>query len=316
MIIWGGSYILVKGVYEYINPITTVYFRVIIATFFLFLLGMILGKLKPIKKKDIKWFLILGLLDPFGYFLLEGYGLKYTSASISALVISIIPVILPVIAWFTLKEKISKRTFIGLIISFAGVLFVVLENGLTSSGINIGIVFLLMAVAASVSYNIILKKLLNSYNIYTIIFLLNFISSIYFTPVYFLIFGSEISSISWNTELLSSLLILGIFASSLAFLFYAKGVQVLGVGITNIFANIIPVITVLFAWLFLSEEITFTILLGIVLVVSGLFTAQLQFRGIRGRYGRILYPHQVKRFQSKLKKQRLGILSISRIRNN
>lgn len=274
MIIWGLSYVWVKTVYQFYSPVTTVFLRTLIAMCFFILLSLILRKFQVIKKKDIKIFLLLGLFDPFGFFLFEGLGLKYTSPAISAIIISTIPLLLPIVTFFTLKERLSKFNIFGIIISFAGVLMVIIKDDFTLSTSLIGLLFLLVAVGFSIISNIMLKKLSDSYNIYTIITWLNIISSIYFLPLFFTFEFENFITVQITSTLLIPLLSLGIFASGLAFLFYIKGLKDIGVAKTNIFVNIIPVFAAIFSYWLLDEILTKKTITGITIVISGLFISQ------------------------------------------
>lgn len=274
MVIWGLSYVWVKKVYQFYSPVTTVFLRTLIALLFFILLSLILRKLQVIKKKDIKIFLLLGLFEPFGFFLFEGLGLKYTSPTISALIISTIPLLLPIATYFALKERLSKFNIFGIIISFAGVLIVIIKDDFTLSTSLIGLLLLFVAVGFSIASNIILKKLSDFYNIYTIITWLNLISIVYFLPLFFIFEYKIFICVPVTAELLLPLFSLGIFASGLAFLFYLKGLKDIGVAKTNIFVNIIPVFAALFSYWFLGEILTVKIVSGIGVVIFGLFISQ------------------------------------------
>ncbi len=287
MVIWGISYVWLKEIYEYISPFTTVCIRVFIATIFLTTISLVLKRLRKINKKDFVFFALMGILDPLGYFLLEGYGIQNSTPTIAAVVISMIPVFLPLAAYFFLKEKLSLMNIAGIVISFIGVLLVIVKDDFTLAGSILGITLLFMAVLCSVVYNILLKKLLERYNIFTIITVLNIISTIYFIPLFFIFGYKDFIQIQPDTRFVSYILLLSLFASTLAFLFYAKGVQVLGASMTNVFANLIPVVTALFSWIMMVENISARMTVGIFTVVIGLFIAQVKFRAFANRYGRI-----------------------------
>lgn len=274
MVIWGLSYIWANKVYQFYSPVTTVFLRILIALIFFILLSLILRKFQQIKKKDIKIFLLLGLCDPFGFFLFEGIGLKFTSPAIAAIIISTIPLLLPIATYFSLKERLSKFNIFGIIISFAGVLMVIIKDDFTLSTSLLGIFLLFIAVGFSILSNIFLKKLSAFYNIYSIITWLNIISIIYFLPLFLIFELNTFKNIPLTTELMLPLLSLGIFASGLAFLFYIKGLKEIGVAKTNIFVNIIPVFAAFFSYWLLDEILTIKIIIGIAVVILGLFISQ------------------------------------------
>ena len=73
------------------------------------------------------------------------------------------------------------------------------------------------------------------------------------------------------------------FASCLAFILYAYSLKKLGMNNANIFINIIPVMTAIFAWYILGEPLTFRKLTGIAIVIFGLFIAQVKMKKIIAR---------------------------------
>ena len=97
MLFWGMSYIWMKVVYQFYNPITTVFLRLLIAAPVQFLVVIGLKKLQKIRKEDFPYLIMISLLQPFLYFLCESYGIKFVSPTIAA-VITLLAGIL-ILAW-------------------------------------------------------------------------------------------------------------------------------------------------------------------------------------------------------------------------
>ncbi|NCU32713.1 MAG: EamA/RhaT family transporter, partial [Candidatus Moranbacteria bacterium] len=72
-----------------------------------------------------------------------------------------------------------------------------------------------------------------------------------------------------------SILALAFFASTLAFIFFTSGIRALGVARASIYTNLIPVFTAIIALLVLKEVIDAQKLIGMALVMTGLFMTQL-----------------------------------------
>ncbi len=94
---------------------------------------------------------------------------------------------------------------------------------------------------------------------------------------FFLIFNLQ-STIAapFSTKVLGSLILLVVFASSLAFIFYTKVNSVLGVSRTAVFTNFIPVFTAIFSWMILDEELSLQKIFGMALVIGGVFLTQIK----------------------------------------
>jgi drug/metabolite transporter (DMT)-like permease len=76
-------------------------------------------------------------------------------------------------------------------------------------------------------------------------------------------------------ELLTALLQLSVFASTMAFLFFIPVVRDIGVTKANIFTNFIPVFTAIFSYFILSEVLTFNKIVGMLIVISGVLLTQI-----------------------------------------
>ena len=128
MFFWGFTFVAFKYANEFFRPISIVFLRLFISIFFLFGFALLLNRLNRIKKKDQKWFLLLALVEPFFYFLGEAFGLTMVSATVGAVIISTIPLFVPFAAYFFYRERLTLMNRIGLVISFGGVLMVILSK--------------------------------------------------------------------------------------------------------------------------------------------------------------------------------------------
>jgi drug/metabolite transporter (DMT)-like permease len=274
MFFWGMSYVWSKQVFEVLQPASTVFIRLIISSVFLFLVLKILRKTEHIQRKHIGMFLVSSLFNPFFYFMGESFGLNLASPTVSAVIIATIPVFMPVFAYMLLKEKLGFVNVIGLIVSFLGVLVMIIQRDYTLTASPKGILYLFGAVASALVYGILLKKLTLNYKPLTIVWVQNSIGIFYFLPVVLLFETESLSNAVFSFNLLSNLLLLGVFASSLAFVFFTFTVSKIGIARTNIYTNLIPVFTAFFSYFLLGEIITFDKILGITLVIIGVILSQ------------------------------------------
>ena len=281
MIFWSLSFIWYKDIYEFLNPITTVFLRLIISSILLIIISFLIGKLQLIKKSDLKIIFLLAFFEPFLYFIGEGLGMKYVSSTTGAVIISLIPLIMPFAAYYFFREKLSYLNIAGLILSFAGVLLVVLDPDLTFSASPIGIALLLLAVVSAVCYSVILMKVAVRYNVISIIAWQNTIGIFLFMPLFFIFDYQDFVKIDWSFEIFLPLLELAVFASSLAFLFFTYSIQKLGIAKASVFTNLIPALTALFAFLLNDDVMELKIIFGIAFVISGLFLSQRKIKTIR-----------------------------------
>ncbi len=274
MMFWGMTFVWTKDTLEVYNPITIITIRLIISSLFLMLLMVILKRWETIKKKDLPYLILLAFLSPFLYFIGETYGIDNASSTASSVMIATIPIFSTISAYFIYKEKLTAINFIGMGISFIGLFLVVLTKNLNFSINLMGLVMLLLAVFSSVTYVLVLKKFSNNYGAITIVAYQNLIGFLMFLPLFFIFEFKDFIAIKPSTHILKNILMLSIFGSSLAFVFFTYGNKKLGVSKSEFFANLIPIFTAITAYFVLGERLTWFNILGIFIVIFGLTLAQ------------------------------------------
>lgn len=274
MIIWGGSFVWTKIVLNYYEPITTVFLRLVISSTLLFAGLKISGKLQVIERKDYKLFVFSALLNPFLYFLGENYGVKLSTPTISAVIIATIPLFTPIMGYIIFREKLSLLNVLGLLVSFLGVLLMLIDRDFNLTTSPAGVAWLILAVITAVFYAVLLKKLALRYEPFNIIAVQNLLGAIFFLPLFLWLEWKHFIEVIPNRELLVSLFMLAIFASSLAFVFFTIGARELGISRTSLFSNLIPVFTALFSFFLLHEVFDSRKIFAMFLVLTGVFLSQ------------------------------------------
>ena len=292
MLFWSWTFIWYKVVYQFYNPITVVFFRLIISSVFLFALMFPLKRLQKIKKGDLKYFILVAAFNPFLYFIGESYGIKFVSSTLTAVIIATIPLFTSFTSSYFLNEKITKMNILGIIFSVAGVGMVIFNKteGVDASVFGIGM--LCVAVIAAIGYTLVLKKLTNKYNSISIVTYHNFIGIFLFLPLFLILDFSDFKITGFSSQAWTPLLELAIFGSSFAFIFFTFAIQKIGVGKANAFTNLIPVITAIIAYFVLKEALNVNKIVGISLVIGGLFLSQIKASGLREKLRSYIRPSE------------------------
>lgn len=276
MLFWSLTYIWYKVVFEALNPITVMLIRLSFSGGFLLLFSCFTGRFRFPGRKNFWWFILLSFFQPFLYFLFESYGVSMVSSTIASVIISTIPLFTPIPAYLFYGSKISILNIAGLLISFVGVVLVVVGKNFRFDGSLIGIILLIGSVVASLGYSVVIVKLTNSYSSVNIIGWQNTIGAFLFLPL-FIIFdlpGFSLSQINLITAL--NLFYLSLFGSSLAYVCFTYSIKQIGVTRASLFTNTIPIFTAIFAYIRLGETLDIAQVFGIVLTLTGLFLGQKQ----------------------------------------
>ena len=290
MLIWAGAGIAVKEALLVFNPLTLIVLRFTIAVMLMLSVGWIFRGnevvgLQRVEKKDIPLFLLGGVLQPFLYFIFETYTYQsFTSPTIAEALLSTQPIMAPIMAWLLLREQVTKYNIIGILVSTAGMLLLLLIGGQHFSiGNHWGILLAILTVSCSVGYSIVLRRIPAQYSPLSIVFYVQSISLVLF----YILWGGDLLLNSSTPALLNSstpellnsilaVLYLAVFASVTAFILFCYTVRYIGVTRANIFNNIRPVFTALLMWLFFSEQLPLWKWIGIIIIIIGLFISQKQ----------------------------------------
>lgn len=281
MLFWGMSFIWSSILLTYYQPITIIFIRLVLSTVFLFSVILIFRNKDRILRRDIKWFLLSALFNPFFYFLGENYGLKFSTSTITAVIIATIPVFSPVAGYLAFRERLRWFNLAGIAISFIGISIMLLSKGLQLEVSGVGILCLAGAVFSALIYSVLLKKLVETYSPLFIIAVQNLTGIFLFLPLFLVFDARQVFTVVPTREIIYSFLSLAILASSLSFVFFAHSVKVLGVSKANIFSNLIPVFTAIFAFFILDERFSLNKILGILIVIGGVYISEMNRTRIR-----------------------------------
>jgi drug/metabolite transporter (DMT)-like permease len=274
MLFWAFSFIWYKQAYISLNPMALVFFRMIIAFVFVSILLIISRSLQRIQKKDYKLFALLVIFDPFLYFISESYGMKLVSPSLGSIIISFIPLLTPVLAYYLFRERLTWLNFAGITISFAGVLFVLIGPDFTLMAPIAGVSLMFLAVFCAIGYSAVIVYLAKKYRPLTIIWVQSLFGALAFLPLFLIFDLHETLDIKWTWEIISPVIKLGVFPSVLSFAFYNYAIREIGITRANVFTNFIPILTAILSFFILSEEMPAGKIIGIALVIAGLLVSQ------------------------------------------
>jgi drug/metabolite transporter (DMT)-like permease len=274
MIFWGFTFVLYKFANESFRPVSIAFLRLFISIFFLFGFALLFRRLGRIRKKDQKWFLLMALFEPFFYFLGEANGMTLVTPTVGAVIISTIPLIVPFGAYYLFREKLTLLNRAGLVVSFAGVMMVILTRSGQMTADPKGILLMFVAVISAVGYTMVVRKLVSDYNPITITAYQSLYGLVMFLPLFGFV---EVPRQEWASVTHASLLAvlyLGIFGSGICFILFTVGIRELGAARANIFANIVPVVTAVVAYLLLKESMPVIKIMGILVTILGLLMSQ------------------------------------------
>ena len=265
IVVWGISFVSMKLVLEVFSPVALAFVRFVIATSILVIIMLKTSKEK-VEKKDLKLMALSGFLGISLYFWCENNGVMRISANSSSIIVATLPVGTLIAEAIAYKTKITMKSVISIILSFIGVYFVIGNDKI--SGSPVGYLFMFGSIAAWSLYMIFTKPLFEKYSNITITTYQAIFGTLAFIPL------MPFESIKFeliNSTIIINLLFLAILCSTMANFAYTYSMKELGIGITSLSLNLIPVVTFLFSFLILKENLNLLQVFGALLIIYSVY---------------------------------------------
>ncbi len=282
VIFWGLSYIAIKIVLAELEPVEMISLRFLLAAPTLWLI-LRYKKIAIFPIKNVPQ-LIVGALLIFIHFWVMAVGMIETTASNTAWILTTAPIFIAILGWVVLKEKFALWQSIGLLIAAVGVIVLTAKGSLENlKWLNSRGDFIVLGSCVTWAiYTIWVRKIRDVASPLLMTFWMTAFAGLIFVPYTFL--TSDISKfVSLQTDTLVSLIFLGIFCLAVAFWLWSEGLARLKAAEVGVYLYVEPLITMVGAWLILSEQITIWLILGAVLITVGVFISENQGKKKAGK---------------------------------
>lgn len=272
-LLWGGNFVIGRAVSGDIPPLTLAFLRWCIA--FILFLPIAYGSFKRdwrLLKAHWPIVLILALTGVVAFNTLVYIGLHYTTSINASLMNSSTPILIYILSFFFLKERLTKFQILGTALSLSGVLFIISGGSFASLldfSFNKGDLIVLVAVCCWSIYSLLLKQYAGRLPVQSTFLSTIFLGTIMLLPFYVYETVTLTESIQWHLSTIAAILYVGALASIVAFLSWNSGVVQLGANRASIYLNFIPVFSTIFAVLSLDEQLHSFQLIGGLAVVAG-----------------------------------------------
>ncbi|WP_250645556.1 DMT family transporter [Salidesulfovibrio onnuriiensis] len=272
VLLWGSSFPAMKAVLAYLEPWTVMWLRLIFGS--LALLPM-LGRVLPRKTTRANWKLLapLALLQPCLYFLLESYALKYTTSAQAGIIAATLPIMVAVGARVFLAETTTLRAYAGLLLSVGGVAWLTLAGSPSANAPNpaLGNLLEFGAMVCAAGYMLLVKRLSDTFGPWTLTAIQTFIGAVFFLPGLWPLVTNMPEGLG---TVLPVVVYLGTFVTLGAFGLYNIGIARIPASRASAFINLVPVVAVAVAWVFLGETLSPTQMLAAALIFLGVWVTQ------------------------------------------
>ncbi|MGD9866402.1 MAG: DMT family transporter [Hyphomicrobiales bacterium] len=272
---WAGNFVIGRGVHELVPPIALAWCRWALAT--AIVMPFALPHVRrdwPEIRRGLPELLFLGTIGVASFNTLSYLGLNHTTALNALVLQSSGPVLIALTCFMLFRDPLGPRQILGIAISLTGVLSVILNShpeALTELRFNRGDLLVFLALVFWGFYTACLRY---RPKIHWLSFIATTfaIGTLVITPL-FIWEQTAYRQISFDPPTLASILYVAIFPSILAYIFFNRGVELVGGATAGIFLHMVPVFGSGMAIVFLGEQVQLYHVIGFTLVILGVTLA-------------------------------------------
>jgi len=271
---WSGNFIVGKAASLYeIPPFTLNFYRWLLAWLILmpFTFKEIIEKKKYILD-NIRLITALGITSITFFNSIVYYSLNFTNVINGVLMISVIPVMIIFFSWVFNIEKTNIYQITGVIFSLFGVVAIITKaelNILLDLDFNKGDLWMVVAMFSWAIYSVLLKKKKHKLSQISLLEMIITMGLIFLFPIYFIEMKMGYHAIL-NTPFVLTLAYVVLFPSLISFLFWIKGIALIGANRSGIFLHLMPIFSVLMAIIIFKEKFMFFHFMGALLILIGI----------------------------------------------
>ena len=276
VLFWGLSFAATRRAVGEIPPATLAFLRFAIGLLVLWPLVRPRWWRSGATRRDHRDLFLAGLFGVTLAFLLENEGLARTTASHASLIVATAPLATALTEALLARRLPSRSTLLGFLLALGGVALVV-GGDRGGEATLAGDVIMLSTVFTWVIYGFAVQRVARRHPVGWVTTLAVFWGTVLLLPPALV----EVARTGWtspSTSAWGAVLFLGVLCSGLAYLWWNRALQVLGVTTTNSLIYAIPLVAVAGGVVFLGEPLGWELVVGAVLVISGLALAHVRPR--------------------------------------
>ena len=291
---FGSSLVVSRFNVGQFEPTTYIGMRMLLASLMsLLVYALVTGRRVP---RDLSLWWRAGLLGVFGTALpmtAVVSSLQYHSSGVASLLLATGPALTVMLAHFTLPDELlNRRKAFGVTLALGGALLLALsgEDGLpnVSPSDSTGYALVGIGIVSSSIMVIYARRKLSGYDAFDVGSVRLFVTAMVMMPLSLLLVGFDMSAV--DAAGIAGLLYAAVVGTFLGFMLSFYSIKRFGATPTVMTTYVIPVVAGVGGVLLLDEEITSTMLLGMVVIVGGIALLQ-EFRGPTATWLR-RYPHR------------------------
>ena len=271
-IAFGGTFVATKVALRGFEPLLIAFVRFAVAGAILWLVWRRRGEREAVTRRELGRLAVLGFVSLTVYFTFENLGIAHTSASDAAILIATVPIFVLIVNALTIRERSASGQWLGVALSFAGVVALVALGGRGTGATLEGDLLVLSASLSGAVYTVMARRLLVTRSALFVTTFQSLFGALFMAPLA----AIEAAAVGVRTPTAAAaaaVLYLALLGSVVAYLLLNYGLRFVAAGRAAAFTNVIPVIAVVAAFVVLGERFTTGQALAAIVVLAGVFLA-------------------------------------------
>ena len=266
--IWGGVYVVSKVVLAVIPALELVWIRYLVALATLWAFGAATGETWKIPRRAIPLVIAIGLVGYFISIWAQFAGTHLSSAQAGSVITAATPAFMVVFARIILREAITAKKALSLLLATSGVLCIVgigdMDGASRLGGIVLGVAAVTWALMS-----VLVKKIPAGCSMLVVTTYAILAATLAMTP--FALSQMQPAHLAQLTQpvILAGVLYIGTVSTAGAFYFWNKGLSLVDAGSGGLYFFFQPLVGTLFGWLLLGEQVGWSFWVGSALIVTG-----------------------------------------------
>lgn len=263
---WGVVWPIYKLALDYTPPFLFAGMRTLLG-------GLILALLLLPSWRRLQWkkiwpiYVISALFNIIIFNGVQTYGLQYLPSGLFSIIVYLQPVLVVLFAWLWLKESLTAKKMIGMLIGFLGVV-VVSMDGINGDISFYGIFLALITGMGWAIGTVFVKKKNGQVHGLWLVAMQNIIGGLCLSGIGLKV--ENVSQIDWNLTYISILLFGAVFGVTAATAVYFKLMSAGESSKVSSFTFLVPLIAVAIGTIFLNEPFTLSLITGLVLILASI----------------------------------------------
>jgi drug/metabolite transporter (DMT)-like permease len=273
ILIWAINFSFIKIALQEFSPLAFNGIRMAFASILLILVLFITKQGLGVPKKDLWKLVVLGIIGNTVYQILFIHGINLTTASNTSIIMAMTPASVALLSSVFKHERVHWAAWVGIALSFVGFYLVITKQPGTFifSLENLrGDMMIFFGNLVWAVYTVFSKPLLGRITPLKWSSLTLAVGTLFYLPFCVPAFArqdfGQISLTAWGILSFS-----GIFALAVSYVVWYSSVKRIGNSKTVIYGNVVPIFTVIFAYIFIAERIGFWQVVGALIIMFGVY---------------------------------------------